>query len=419
MTEQEKEFIRSHRNEDVRELLLKYKTVKGLNIRAVAVQIKGWQTAHKKLPTWAAVNGIRYPEHLSLEQCSSELTARYKGEVIERMVKQVITDNMNDSSSLAANAGLEGQIRFTDLTGGFGVDATMIAKALGNCHTTFVERSEELCQIASHNFPLLGVCPVDVVCADCQSMLNELTPQHVLFIDPARRDTHGRKTVAIEDCTPDICVLNRLLLEKGEVVMVKLSPMLDLSQASRTLTDIREIHIVGVNGECKEILMVLSSLPALNSPLTIHCVNITSEHTEIFAFSPGSEKMSEPQYAHQMGLYLYEPNSSILKAGAFKSVGIEYGVEKLHRHSHLYTSSEKCKDFPGRIFEVVGIFPFNKTGIKLLRDRVGKANITVRNFPLSVDELRKRMSIKEGGEDYIFATTLWDVSRVLILCRKL
>jgi hypothetical protein len=147
-------------------------------------------------------------------------------------------------------------------------------------------------------------------------------------------------------------------------------------------------------------------------------VNITQEHTDIFAFSPDCEKAAEPQYAHQIGLYLYEPNAAILKAGAFKSVGIEYGVEKLHRHSHLYTSSEKRTDFPGRIFEVVGFFPFNKTGVKNIRERVSKANITVRNFPLSVDELRKRISIKEGGEDYIFATTLWDVSRVLILCKK-
>ena len=406
MTEQEKEFIRSHRNEDVRELLLRYQTASDFDIPDVAVQIKGWQTSQKKLPTWASTDGVIYPKHLSMEQCSSELTARYKGEVMARIVKPLMTDKQDEC------------ILFTDLTGGFGVDATMIAKALGNCHTTFVERSEELCNIARNNFPLLGLNDVEVVCSVCESMLNEILVQHVLFIDPARRDTQGKKTYAIGDCTPDICAINGLLLEKGAVVMVKLSPMLDLAQARRTLTGVREIHIVGVNGECKEILMVMSSLSTLDSPLTIHCVNITSEHTDIFAFSPESEKVSESHYAHHTGLYLYEPNSSILKAGAFKSVGIEYGVEKLHRHSHLYTSSELCKSFPGRIFKVVGVFPFNKTGIKLIRDKVGKANITVRNFPLSVDELRKRMSIKEGGEDYIFANTQWDVSRVLIICRK-
>ena len=406
MTEQEKDFIRNHRNEDVREFLLRYQTAPDFDIHEVAVQIKGWQTAQKKLPTWAATDGVIYPKHLSMEQCSSELTAGYKGEVMARIVNSLMTDSQDEC------------IRFADLTGGFGVDATIIAKALGNCHTTFVERNEELCHIARHNFPLLGLNNVEVVCGVCESLLTEIPAQHVLFIDPARRDTHGRKTFAIEDCTPDISAINGLLLEKGAAVMVKLSPMLDLAQARRTLTGVREIHIVGVNGECKEILLVMSSLSALDSPLTIQCVNITSEQTDIFTVSPDSEKASEPHYAHQTGLYLYVPNSSILKAGAFKSVGIEYRVEKLHRHSHLYTSSEMCKGFPGRIFEVVGVYPFNKTGIKLIREKVGKANITVRNFPLSVDELRKRMSIKEGGEDYIFATTLWDVSRVLILCRK-
>lgn len=406
MTEQEKVFIRNHRNEDVRELMLRYQTAPDFDIHYVAVQIKGWQMAQKKLPTWAATDGIIYPKHLSMEQCSSELTAQYKGEVMARIVKSLMTDNQNEC------------IRFTDLTGGFGVDATMIAKALRTCHTTFVEQNEELCHIARLNFPLLGVTAVDVVCDDCESRLADLPHQHVLFIDPARRDTQGRKTVAIEDCTPDVCELNQLILEKGAVAMVKISPMLDISQARRKMTGVREIHIVGVNGECKEILILLSAFSALDSPLTIHCVNITQEHTDIFAFSPDCEKAAEPQYAHQIGLYLYEPNAAILKAGAFKSVGIEYGVEKLHRHSHLYTSSEKRKNFPGRIFEVVGFFPFNKTGMKNIRERVAKANITVRNFPLSVDELRKRLSIKEGGEDYIFATTLWDVSRVLILCKK-
>ena len=277
LTEKERKYIEIHRNDDVQDLLLRGSKDTDIDIRKMAVQISGWQQASRKLPKWASTEGIIYPKHLSMEQCSSEATASYKGMLMSRL----ITSNVNFQMPASPAPSL----RFTDLTGGFGVDATMISLSLKECHTTIVERNEALCEITRHNLPLLGVKSLEVACAECENILDSLPPQDAIFLDPARRDTHGRKTVAIEDCTPDLTRLNRQLLDKARVVMAKLSPMLDLSLAVRSLKGVEEVHVVGVNGECKELLLVMSAAAMEEGRrVRVSCVNMKGENLEEFHY---------------------------------------------------------------------------------------------------------------------------------------
>ena len=256
-------------------------------------------------------------------------------------------------------------------------------------------------------------------------MLTQLsTHQHLIFIDPARRDEHGAKTVAISDCTPDVIQFNDLLLDKADVVMLKLSPMLEIAEAERQLKGIREIHIVSVNGECKEILFILQKTPKTSdgfdqNEVKMVCVNLLANlPAQTFVFSHSIERNATCHYTSELKHYLYEPNASVMKAMAFKSVAELFHVEKLHPSSQLYTSDTLIPDFPGRIFEITASSHFNKKELKNLLKDIQKANLTVRNFPLSVAELRKRLKLNEGGSDYLFATTLADDSHVLILCKK-
>lgn len=407
------EFVRKHLNSDVRSLMLQARRYPDVDMRKAVVQISAWQTAQKKLPLWATTDGIVFPEHLSMEQCSSQQTAEYKGEVFAKWLKP---------------SAEKDAIHITDLTGGFGVDATCLVRSVGNeqnAHLTFVERNAELCEIAQHNLPLLGVNHADVLCADSEEVLTQLaTHQHLIFIDPARRDNHGGKTVAISDCTPDVIQFNDLLLDKADVVMLKLSPMLDIAEAERQLKGIREIHIVSVNGECKETLFVLQKEAktsdgfAENEPKIV-CVNLLpNQSAQTFIFSHSIERNASCTYTSELKHYLYEPNASVMKAMAFKSVAEHFRLEKLHPSSQLYTADTLIPDFPGRIFEIKDSSHFNKKELKNLLKDIHKANLTVRNFPLSVAELRKRLKLSDGGSDYLFATTLADDSHVLILCKK-
>lgn len=402
MNEDTLQFIREHRNDDVRQLMLGASCWPEADVREACVQIAAWQRARQKLPTWAACDGILYPAQLPMEQCSSELTARYKAEV---------------ACLLPIPQG--GSI--TDLTGGFGVDATMLAVATGGT-LTFVERNEDLCRLARHNLPLMGVGHAEVVCGDALEVLDSLPRQDLIFVDPARRDEHGGRTVAIADCTPDIEQLQEQLTGKAGFAMVKLSPMLDMADALRRLHNVCEVHIVSVDGECKEILMVLSKehkTRATQDEIPVVCVNLSDRHPlQTFTFTYGEEHEAACQYTKEPGSYLYEPNASLLKAHAFKSVAQRFGLRKLHRDSHLYTADMPCDNFPGRQFEVIGVTDFNKKNIKALLTGISRANLTIRNFPLSVADLRRRLKLSEGGDDYLFATTLATGQHVLVLCRK-
>ena len=381
------EFIAQHRNDDVRTLALQAKRYPTVDMREAVVQIEGWQQAREKLPAWAAVDGIIYPPKISMEQCSSEKTAKYKAGLIE------------------------GE-RFADLTGGFGIDFSYIARGFNEAY--YIERNERLCDIAKANLSLLGLEHARVMNGNSEELLASLPHLDWIFVDPARRDGDGRKVVALSDCEPNIVELD--LLSKADMVMVKCSPMLDITLACRQLGCVSDIHIVSVNNECKELLLLLNS--SCFTTVTTHCVNFLKDGgTQVFSFTQDEEDFAETRYSSEVGKYLYEPNASVQKAGCPNSLSVRCKVEKLHPNSNLYTSNELIHNFPGRTFEVIEVLGFSKADIKRVQ-ALGKANITVRNFPESVQLLRKRLKLADGGDNYIFATTLADGNKVLIVCKK-
>ncbi len=411
MNEEELKFIIDHKTDDADDLLLHSSRYPGIDVRRVVVQLKGIRIAENKLPLWASTDGVLYPEHLPMEQCSSEQTSRYKLYVVRQLFSK---DNTNPDDS--GNFGKP--LKIADLTGGFGVDAVMLSRGFPNCQLTYIERNPDLCALARHNFPLFGVDSSNIICGDCENALNDLPEQDIIFIDPSRRDSYGRKTVALSDCQPDITILNSQLLAKSTMVLVKLSPMLDISSAINDLKGLSEIHVVSVEGECKEVLLLLSRYKEKSDDdISVFCINIQKGNTYMEQFSMGEVRSAVVSFTNRLSRYLYEPNASVMKSNAMNAVGKKYGIMKLHPNSHLFTSDSLIGEFPGRIFEIMGIYGFNKRDHKLLAS-LDKANITVRNFPLSVSGIRKRLKLKEGGGDYLFATTLYDNSHVLIYCRK-
>ena len=385
ISEETLRFIRGHRTDDVRALALQAAKYPEVDMSLALTQISGWQILRDKVPTWAACEAILYPPHLSLEQCSSELTARYKVSIIES--RKGIRDTL------------------ADLTGGFGIDCAFLSSLFRQAD--YVERQEMLCDIARHNFSALGLTHVDVHHADSVEYLEGMTPVDWIFIDPARRDGHGGKVIAIADCEPDVSALEELLLTKSRQVLVKLSPMLDLRQALHDLRHVAEAHIVSVANECKEMLLVLSKEADLQpDEVPIHCVNLGTAQPPL-TFTRQGEQEAVCHYADTPCAYLYEPNASILKAGAFRTLASIYNMVKLHPNSHLYTSDTLLPDFPGRIFHIEGWCGFGKKEVKDLLD-----------FPASVGELRKRLKLTEGGDVYLFATTIGE-RKILVRCRKL
>lgn len=392
------QFIREHLSDNVRTLALQAKKYPDVDMPTAITQIAGRQTAAEKIPSWKEIEDIWYPKHLSLEQCSSEITARYKASLLQ-------------GESL------------TDLTAGFGIDCSFLAAGFQS--VTYVERQEELCEIAVHNFPILNLNHITVKNEDGVDHLKAMSPVDCIFLDPARRNEHGGKTVAISDCEPDVAELEELLLSKANQVMVKLSPMLDLSLALKELRHTQEVHILSVNNECKELLLLLGQEPPAeqNPPeeVPIHCVNLFTkgvQEKQHFVFTREQEQRSECMYTDTLGSYLYEPNTSLLKAGAFRSITAAYPIKKLHPNSHLYTSDVLITDFPGRAFRIINQCSFNKKEIKESLSDLKKANITVRNFPATVAELRKRINLAEGGDTYLFASTLNNRQKILLRCEK-
>lgn len=386
------QFIREYQADNVRTLALQASKYPNIDMPTAITQIAGRQIAAEKIPSWKEIEDIWYPKHLSLEQCSSETTARYKA-------------NLLQGGSL------------TDLTGGFGIDCSFIASGFQS--VTYVERQEELCEIAAHNFPILKLNHITVRNEDGIAYLKAMSPVDCIFLDPARRNEHGGKTVAISDCEPDVTELEELLLSKANRVMVKLSPMLDLSLALKDLRHAQEAHILSVNNECKELLLLLGQ--EVPTEIPIHCVNMTAKgerEEQHFVFTREQELQNECTYTDTLKNYLYEPNSSLLKAGAFRSIATAYLVEKLHPNSHLYTSDILIADFPGRVFRIISQCSFNKKEIKNCLSDLKKANLTVRNFPATVAELRKRINLPEGGDTYLFASTLNNGQKILIRCEK-
>lgn len=395
------EFIREYRERDIRQLALQANRFPDVDMPYALDQIQGWQIARRKLPKWAACDGVIFPPHLSMEQCSSEPTAQYK---------------LNLAMEWTCQVGHASRV--TDLTGGFGVDFSFTSCAFAAA--TYVERNEQLCHIVEHNLPLLGLDNATVVCADAVEYLSTVEPQTMLFLDPARRDEHGAKTVMLADCTPDVVQLLPKLLEKSRFTMLKLSPMLDWHKAVDDLQGtVREVHIVSVGGECKELLLVLSTV--VESELKVYCADLStaSDTSSLFVYTPGSSApVANSTFNIQHSTFLFEPNASIMKAGCFDELAAAYGVSPVSRNSHLFLSDEPVEDFPGRSFVVERVTTMNKGELRKALVGIEKANIATRNFPLTVAELRKRLKIKDGGDVYIFATTTAEGEHLLLISRK-
>ena len=386
------DFIREHAEADVRQLALQGTKNPEVNLTFALEQIAGRQKAKTKLPTWAATDGIIYPPHLSMEQCSSEQTARYK-----------------------ANIAGKGAL-MVDLTAGYGVDMAFVSSNYRRA--IHVEQQASLCAISSENFKLLGLNHIEVVCADGVDYLHQLDHADLIFLDPARRDDHGARTYGIADCTPNVLELRDELLQKADRVMLKLSPMLDWRKAVEDLGNVNEVHIVSVDNECKELLLILSKE---EKPLKLFCVN----NDQVFEGDQGDwlneRSIAEIRVPVPMSsqAYLFEPNASIMKAGCFALLEQRFKVAQLDKNSHLFVSDSDISDFPGRRFLIEKTTSMNKRELKAALAGIDKANITVRNFPMSVAELRKRLKLKEGGDLYLFATTIAGHQHQLFLCRKI
>ena len=436
------EFIQEYREKDTRQLALQSARFPDVDMPYALDQIKGWQTARRKLPTWAACDGIVYPPHLSMEQCSSEPTAQYKLNLAMEWASRV------ESSELR----VENSSRMTDLTGGFGVDFSFTSCAFASA--TYVERNAQLCHMVEHNLPLLGIDNAKVVCADAVGYLSTLDMQTMIFLDPARRDQHGAKTVMLADCTPDVVQLLPQLLKKSRFTILKLSPMLDWHKAVEDLQGtVREVHIVSVGGECKELLLVLSE--EMESELKVFCADleaggsslsggssssscsscsslssepsfprtpsspIAHSNASLFVYAPSASRPApNSKLKTQNSKFLHEPNASIMKAGCFDELAAAYGVSPVSRNSHLFLSAEPVDGFPGRSFSIERVTTLNKRELRQALAGIEKANIATRNFPLSVAELRKRLKLKDGGDVYIFATTTAEDEHLLLISHK-
>ena len=502
------DFIRQHQDDDVRQLAFLGSKYPEVDMPFALDQIRGRKMARVKLPRWASIDGIIYPPHISMEQCSSEQTALYKAELAARLLglspsssengeekekesenasnlhlseicefagkgavdsefakneatckKQQILieseENVNEIKEEPHEGDFSEETGFVDLTGGFGVDFSYIASRLG-VKSMYVERQAHLCEAAKENFGRLGLKNAIVKNGDgievlhsfaskkkaaasdslgitedqSRSLLKTNLGLKLIFIDPARRDDAGNKVVSLKDCTPDVTVLQEEMLSKADYVIIKLSPMLDWHRAVCELNCVQEVHIISVNNECKELLLVLSArnmgeMEASSADgevkhagnLRIYCVNDAQSFVCDELDMESSSVKIAPSTLEEMQ-YLYEPNASLMKAGCFGVLSGRYDARMLSKNSHLFVSREPIAAFPGRSFRIIAVSSFNKKELKRHLSGITKANIATRNFPLSVAELRKRLKLKDGGETYIFATTLSDESHVLVITEK-
>ena len=436
MNQATQDFIRQHQDDDVRQLAFLGSKYPDVDMPFALDQIRGRKMARVKLPRWASLEGIIYPPHISMEQCSSESTALYKAELAARLLGL-------PASSSGTEMKAENEIEFVDLTGGFGVDFSYIAARLG-VKSMYVERQAHLCEAAKENFERLGLKNAIVKNGDGIEVLHSFLPKKddaasaddslgiiydqplsllktklglkIIFIDPARRDDAGNKVVSLKDCTPDVTVLQEEMLSKADYVIIKLSPMLDWHRAVSELSHVREVHIISVNNECKELLLVLSARN-MGENLRIYCINDAQSFVCDESDMETSSVKIAPSTLEEMQ-YLYEPNASLMKAGCFGVLSGRYDARMLSKNSHLFVSQAPIEAFPGRSFRIIAISSFNKKELKRHLSGIAKANIATRNFPLSVAELRKRLKLKDGGETYIFATTLSDESHVLVITEK-
>lgn len=379
-------FINSNANSVISDLLLKGTNFPNVETKTIVEQIEAKKRSKNKLPTWFSTENIYYPNKLNIEQTSSEITAKYKSELLK-----------GDS--------------IIDLTGGFGVDCFYFSKTFKA--VTHCEINESLSEIVKHNFNQLDVTHIDTIQTDGIEYLKSSEKFYDwIYIDPSRRHDSKGKVFFLNDCLPNVPEHLDLLFERSKNIMIKTSPLLDLSVGIGELKYVKTIYIVAVNNEVKELLWILEN--GFNNPISIETVNIKKEINEVFSFKLKEEKQSKALYKIPQD-YIYEPNSAILKSGAFNEISKQLGLFKLHKHSHLYTSDSHI-DFPGRCFKIENSIPYNKKAFKKLA--IKKANITTRNFPETVQQIRNKFNIKDGGNDYLFFTTDLNDQKTILITRK-
>lgn len=379
-------FINENINSDTTLLLFKKNLITSVNIKLLVEQIEAKKRSKKKLPTWFNTQNIYYPNKLNIEQTSSEITAQYKSELIS-------------GTSLI------------DLTGGFGVDSFYFSKRFKK--VIYCEINEDLSNIAKHNFEQLKAKNIKCLAVDGLDHLKSINEQFDwIYIDPSRRHDSKGKVFYLKDCLPSIPQHVQLLFEHSKNILIKTSPLLDITAGINELQYVRSIHVVAVKNEVKELLWILEK--NYEGEIEVVTSNISSNKSELFQFLLNEESNAEVKYNEPMD-YLYEPNAAILKAGAFKCVAKQFKVFKLDKNSHLYTS-KKLIDFPGRCFLIEKVLPYNKKLLK--KEFINKANITVRNFPETVDQIKRKLNVKDGGNVFLFFTTNKMKNKVIIVCSK-
>ena len=379
-------YIDSNLKADISNLLLKGIPFNYIDPRAIIEQIEAKRRSEKKLPTWFNVPYIYYPKKLNIEQTSSETTAKHKASLVSG--KSII-----------------------DLTGGFGIDTYYFSKQFDTI--IHCEIDTELSEIVSHNYKILGVSNIQCIKGNGIDVLKKLDqPFDCIFVDPSRRDDSKQKVFLLSDCTPNIKTFQNLFLKYAKQVMVKTSPLLDLSATLSDLKNVKEIHVVAVNNEVKELLWILEN--DYDGKVRVKTINLLKDNPQNFSFNFKDEVSVAAAYSQPL-TYLYEPNSAVLKAGAFNSICSQLNIKKLHKHSHLYTH-ETLISFPGRVFKINKQLPFNKKAFA--KENIHKANITTRNFPLSVHDIRKKLRIKDGGNIYLFFTTNLNEEKIVLVCSK-
>ena len=396
LTEQ---FIRDNLTADVRTLALSAHP-DGVDMQYALTQISGWQAARVKVPLWAATDGIVYPKHLSLEQCTSQYIAQYKAAFIEGF--------------------LGSGFKMADITGGFGVDCFFISRSAARVF--YNEMSAELCDCARTNFKALGRPDIEVNCGTAEDFIAGLEPDslNLIYLDPARRGDAGRKLISISDCQPDAVAMQDDLLRIAPNVMVKLSPMLDVSRALTELRHVSHVFIIGLEGECKEITLLMQR--SFEAEPVISAVDIDQNGVpEPAVSSAKSADAALPQpiadpASLQPGTYISEPSAPYMKSALFRAIAAKTNTSLLHPDTHLFWSKEKPESFPGRTFQIQGIIPFDKRSLAALSKT--QANLSVRNFPESAPKLQQRLKLRDGGSRYLIATTLSDSRRVLLDLKK-
>ncbi|MBR6868506.1 MAG: SAM-dependent methyltransferase [Bacteroidales bacterium] len=408
-------FVLAHDDDDPARLLLSAGRWPDIDVRRAARAIEARRKVRDKIPSWLAHPAIDYPSSLSLEQCSSEETARYK--------QAFVPAGGTDAAGAPCAAATAGAAAVADLTGGLGVDTWMLAQRAAT--VDYYERNPELCAAARHNFAELGLANVTVHEGDGVAWLRCHPGRFALiYLDPARRGggsrsgsrsgSNGRRLYDIADCEPNLLEILPLLLEKADRVLAKISPMADITRTLSQIPEIRELHVVAAAGEVKEILLLMEPLPESGQQAAPKIVAVDGSIR--FEFTPDEEPAAEVRYADNVGRYLFQPSKALRKAGAFRLLSERFGLAKLAPSTHLYTGDAPAPDFPGKTFEVTEVLPWNNATIKAIRQRFDRLDLTALNFPLDTDALRHRLSLPAGGPTHAFATTLSDRKKVLIVC---